>query len=290
MESRRVTNYAYLFLIPALVGLLVFRLGPIAAAFGISFTNWNVIGVPEWVGFGNYLTMLQSGEFWFILQNTTVYALMYVPGVTVVGMGLAVLLNTGIRAAPFFRGLYFLPYITSTVAVTLTWRWIFSTRFGLLNNFLKWLGFTDPPAWLADPNWALIALATVSVWREAGFFMLLFLAGLQGIDPTLREAARVDGATRWQVFRYVTLPLLAPTTFFVIIIALVRSSQTFEVTFALTEGGPNQASTTLAFFIYQNAFIHFDMGYASALAYLLCILVGLATLVNFRLRRRWSYA
>lgn len=280
----------YLFIAPMAVGLLVFRIIPIGVSLAASFTEWNVISPPVWVGLDNYREMLGAPAFWQVLGNTALFAVIYVPGVMAVGLTLAVLVNRGLRGAAFFRGLYFMPYITSMVAIALAWRWVFSTRFGLLNNALiSVFGIENPPAWQSDPAWALPSVAIVYIWQTSGFVMLLFLAGLQSIDDTVRDAARMDGAKPWQVFRYVTLPLLSPIIFFVMIIALITSSQTFEVTYALTQGGPNGSSTTLAFSIYQNAFVFFRMGYASALAYTLLILVGTLVAVNFYFRRRWVH-
>jgi len=208
--------------------------------------------------------------------------------VVVLSVSLAVVLNNGLRSSAFFRGAFFLPYITATVAITLAWRWIFSTRFGLLNHLLDMVGLQGQ-AWLADPAWALPAVAIVSIWKDAGFYMILLIAGLQTIDPGYYEAARIDGARPFRRFYAITLPLLSRSLFFVLILALIRSTQTFEITYALTNGGPNRASTTLAFYIYQNAFVHFEMGYAAALAYLLCFAIGLVTLLNFWLRKRWVH-
>lgn len=287
---RRAPITPYLFLAPMVVGLLVFRVIPIGVSFFASFTHWNVIAPPQWAGLANYREMLGSADFWRVLGNTGLFAAMYVPGVMAIGLALAVLVNRQLRGITFFRGLFFLPYITSIVAVALAWRWVFSTRFGLLNNALiEVFGITNPPAWLSDPAWALPSVAIVYIWQSAGFVMLLFLAGLQSIDRTLHDAARLDGATAWQSFRYVTLPLLSPVVFFVMIISLITSSQTFEVTYALTEGGPNGASTTLAYSVFQNAFVFYRMGYASALAYTLFALVGTMTLLNFTLRKRWVH-
>lgn len=284
----KIWGPALLFLLPAIVGLLVFRLIPIGWAFALSFTNWRIFNDIEWVGLTNYAHILTSPVAREVLGNTLWFTAMYVPGVMVVSVTLAVLLNNSLRSSTFFRGAFFLPYITATVAVTLAWRWIFSTRFGLLNHLLGQLDI-DRIAWLADPAWALPAVAIVSVWKDAGFYMILLIAGLQTIDPGLYEAARVDGARAFRRFYAITLPLLSRSLFFVLILALVRSTQTFEITYALTNGGPNRASTTLAFYIYQNAFVHFEMGYASALAYVLCFVIGLITLLNFHLRRRWVH-
>lgn len=280
----------YLFILPMLIGLLVFRLLPIGASFGISFTSWNVFSPPRWIGLENYRTLLASPIFWEVARNTVVFAAVFVPLVMGLGLSLALLVNQKLRGSTFFRGVFFMPYITSIVAVALAWKWILSTRFGLLNNALiDWFGVRSPPSWLGDPSLALFAVAFVLAWQSAGFQMLLFLAGLQNIDESLKEAATIDGATKFQVFRHITLPLLSPITFFVLIISLIASSQTFEVTYALTGGGPQRASTTLAFYIYQNAFVHFQMGFASALAYMLLLFVGTLTLVNFIARRRWVH-
>jgi len=280
----------FLFILPMLVGLLIFRLIPIGFSFGISFTSWNIFSPPRWIGLENYRALLQSPAFWEVARNTVVFALVFVPLVMGLGLSLAVLVNQKLRGSTFFRGVFFMPYITSIVAVALAWKWILATRFGLLNNALMdWFGVQQPPSWLGDPRYALFAVAFVLAWQSAGFQMLLFLAGLQNIDESLKEAAMIDGATKAQVFRHITLPLLSPITFFVLIISLIASSQTFEVTYALTGGGPQRASTTLAFYIYQNAFVHFQMGFASSLAYTLLLFVGGLTLLNFFLRRRWVH-
>ncbi|NCO86310.1 MAG: sugar ABC transporter permease [Rhodobacterales bacterium] len=279
---------ALLFLSPAIVGLVLFRLVPIVWAFVLSFTDWRIFDDIVWVGFDNYIHILSSPVARQVLGNTLWFTAMYVPGVVVLSVSLAVVLNNGLRSSAFFRGAFFLPYITATVAITLAWRWIFSTRFGLLNHLLDMVGLQGQ-AWLADPAWALPAVAIVSIWKDAGFYMILLIAGLQTIDPGYYEAARIDGARPFRRFYAITLPLLSRSLFFVLILALIRSTQTFEITYALTNGGPNRASTTLAFYIYQNAFVHFEMGYAAALAYLLCFAIGLVTLLNFWLRKRWVH-
>ena len=288
MRYSRITPF--LFIAPMLIGLLIFRLLPIGVSFGVSFADWNVFSPPRWAGLANYRQMLESPAFWEVARNTVVFALVFVPLVMAMGLSLALLVNQKLRFSTFFRGVFFMPYITSIVAVAIAWRWILATRFGLLNNALTELfGIVNPPSWLGDPRFALLAVAFVLAWQSAGFQMLLFLAGLQNIDESIKEAAEIDGASRWQVFLHITLPLLSPITFFVLIISLIASSQTFEVTYALTGGGPQRASTTLAFYIYQNAFVHFQMGFASALAYALLLFVGGLTLINFWFRRRWVH-
>ena len=289
MRYSRLTPW--LFIAPMLVGLLVFRLGPIAVSLAASFTDWNVFSAPRWIGTANYAELASSSQFAQVLRQTLAFSLIFVPGVMVLSLALALLVNRGLRGSTFFRGVFFMPYITSVVAVALAWNWVFATQFGLLNQALRALGVSDPPSWLGDSRYTLPVIAAVSVWKSAGFQMLLFLAGLQNIPEELREAARIDGASEWRVFTRITLPLLSPVTFFVLIVSLIASSHTFEITYAMTEGGPQGASTTLAYFIYQSAFQSFRMGFASAAAYVLLALVGGVTLINFYLRRRWvNYA
>ncbi len=287
MHYKKATPY--LFIAPMILGLLTFRIGPIIAAFLMSFTRWNVRTSPTFIGFNNYVEAFSTDPyFWQVLRNTLVFALLYVPGVIVLAMLMALLVNQKLRGISFFRGLYFMPYITSMVAVAMVWNWIFSTRFGLLNSILRsTFGVASPPRWLADPQYALLVLIIVTIWKTSGFQMMILLAGLQGIPHTMYEAARIDGANRRQMFWRITLPLLSPVMFFVVVISIIEAFKTFEVTFAMTGGGPLNASTTLAYFIYQNAFVYNRMGFASSLAYVLMILVGTITAVNFGVRRRW---
>lgn len=277
----------YLFVAPMMLGLFIFRLGPVLVAVAASFTRWNVQTPPRFLGLGNYAELIGSDIFWLVFRNTLVFTLIFVPGVMVVALLMAVMVNQKLRGIAFFRGLYFMPYITAMVAVAMVWNWIFATRFGVLNwALINLFGISNPPAWLADRTWALPALAIVSIWKQVGFQMLIFLAGLQSIPQSLYEAAAIDGAGRRDQFVRITLPLLSPITFFVFVITLIDAFKTFEVTFAMTGGGPNNASTTLAYYIYQNAFIYNRMGFASALAMFLLIFVGLTTILSFRLRGR----
>ncbi len=281
----RLTPYA--FIAPMMLGLIVFRLGPTAVAVFASFTRWNIRTPPEWVGFDNYVEMAGSDLFWKVAANSVKFSAMFVPGVMVASLLLAVLLNRSLPGMSFFRAVYFLPWVTTMVAAAFAWRWILATRFGVLNSFLRdTVGIDQPPAWLSDPAWALPALALVSVWKVMGFQMIIFLAGLQAIPSELYEAARVDGAGPYRSFRHVTLPMLAPITFFVFIITLIDSFKTFEVTFALTGGGPNNATETLAFTIYKNAFNFGRMGYASAQAVVLVLFVGILGWLSFWWQRR----
>jgi len=278
----------YLFILPMLIGLFVFRLGPVAVAIGASFTRWNIQTPPDLLGLANYAEAVNSETFWLVSKNTLLFTLIFVPGVMLLSLLMAMMVNQKLKGISFFRGLYFMPYITAMVAVAMVWNWIFATRFGILNYALiKYLHISDPPAWLGDKAWALVAIAIVAIWKAAGFQMMIFLAGLQGIPGSLYEASNIDGATKWQQFVKITVPLLSPVTFFVFVITIIEAFKTFDVTFAMTGGGPNYGSTTLAYFIYQNAFVYQRMGYASALALFLLVFVGVTTWFSFKVKDRW---
>lgn len=286
MRHHRITPY--LFVLPMLLGLILFRFGPIVASFLISFTDWRGTVPPQFIGLGNYIELLNSSVFWQVVGNTFVFTLLYVPGVMILGLCLALLVNQKLKGIAFYRGLYYLPAITSMVAVALVWNWIFTSRYGILNHVLRtYLGVSSPPNWLSDHGTVLLVLVIVSIWKSAGFPMMIYLAGMKGIPAYLYEAARIDGANGWQMFRHITLPMLSPVTFFVLIITLFDAFGTFEVTFAITQGGPLHASTTLPYYIYNNAFNFFRYGFSSALAYVLMLIVVIITLINFRFRNRW---
>ncbi len=285
MKYGKVTPW--LFVGPTVVGLLFFRLGPIIAAFLASFTSWNVVSAPQWLSWGNYKELLHSDTFWMILKNTLKFSLVYVPGVMASGLLLAILVNNTLKGITFFRGLFYLPVITSTVAVGVVWSWLLSPRFGIFPNFLLDIGIYPVPSFLGDRRYALYTLVVVYIWKMAGYHMILFLSGLQNIPDVFYEAATIDGANGWQSFRHITLPLLSSTTFFIGIIALIQSLQSFDITMAMTEGGPNYASATLSFFTYINAFVHFRMGYAASMSFVLFLIVGVITFVNFQARKYW---
>ncbi|MBX2861780.1 MAG: sugar ABC transporter permease [Vampirovibrio sp.] len=285
--------WAVVFLAPCLLGLLIFTYLPIAASFGLSFSYWNLLGTPHWVGLENYQHVLADPLFWKTLLNTG----LFVVGVALLeiwlGLVLAVTLNQIWLGKTFFRTAYFLPFVTPLVSVAVVWGWIYEPEYGLLNWGLsfapiltQWNG-GEPIAWLYDPRTALWALVLLSVWKSLGYTLVLFLAGLQAIPNTVYESASLDGAGTWQTFWKVTLPMVTPTLFFVSIITLINGFQAFDAVYLLTQGGPQHSTTVLVYWMFKNAFEFYKIGPASAIAYLLFFIVLLLTLVQWQLRKRW---
>ncbi len=281
---------AYLFLLPNLVGFLVFTVLAVVASAAISLTNWDLLSAPEFVGLDNYRTLLTDDPlFRSVLVNTAYFTGASVPLAIVISLALALALNQGIRGLPLFRAAYFMPVITAMVVVALIWRWFYNPDFGVLNYLLLKLGVRNPPNWLADRRWAMPAVIIMAVWKQLGYNMVIFLAGLQAIPDNLYEAAAIDGAGRWARFRHITLPLLTPTTFFILIVSLIGSLQVFDAVLVLTGGGPANATRTIVFHIWEQAFQFLKMGYAAAVAWILFFLIFAITLVQWRLQRRWVY-
>jgi len=288
VRYRKITPY--LFILPMIAGLVLFRYYPVVSVVVNSLRRWQMPAPPYWLGLGNYQEMLGSDYFWLVVKNTFAFVALYVPGVVIGALILALLIHQKIAGISFFRGLFFMPYITSMVAVAMVWNWIFATRFGILNYLLRTVfHVTESIAWLAEKPYSLLVLIIVSVWKAAGFQMLVFLAGLQAIPRSLYEAARVDGATNRQVFFRITLPLLSPVTFFIVVNSIIQAFRTFEVTYVMTQGKPLYASATLAYYVYENAFTFQRMGFGSGLACVLVLLVGLVTLINFLFKNRWVH-
>jgi multiple sugar transport system permease protein len=279
---------AYLYLLPVLIGFVVFTLGPVLASFYLSFTHYEIGAKPVFIGLGNYRELLQSHLFWQVTGQTFYYALLYVPASVATSLGLALLLEKKIRGLVFFRTVYFLPVVTSMVAAAIIWGWLYNSDIGLLNYLLSLVGISGPK-WLQDPKWALPAIALMSVWKNAGYNMMIFLAGLANIPNDYHEAARLDGASAWERFRKITLPLLSPVMFFVLVITTIGAFQVFEQTYVMTNGGPGTSTLTLSYYIWQTAFEFFNLGSSSALSYLFFLIVLLFTALQFRARKRWVY-
>ncbi|HDH02861.1 MAG TPA: sugar ABC transporter permease [Actinobacteria bacterium] len=276
------------FLAPSLVLLVVFTVAPIAAAAVLSFFQWDLLTSPEFVGLGNFTELAGDRDFRSALAHTLIFIAGYMPVVTTVGLALALLMNRRSRLAGVSRVVFFMPVVSAWVAVALMWRWMLNSRFGVVNWLLGLVGI-EGPQWLFERGWAMVSVIGVSVWKDAGFVMILFLAGLQAIPAEHREAAFVDGASRWQTFWRITLPLLTPTVFLVSIILLINSFQVFEQVWILTEGGPFGSTTVVVEQIVRNAFSFGRMGYAAAMSWVLFGFIFTVTLIQTRLQRRWVH-
>jgi multiple sugar transport system permease protein len=279
------TPFAVAMLAPNIILFFVFLLFPIVWALIMSLTQYDLISPMKFVGLGNYRQIFRDSNALQCLRNTIVYTLITVPIGMALSLTLAVQLDGAIKFKKIFRGVFFLPSITSWVVIAIVWQWLYNQDFGIINFILSFFG-VPPLAWLTSSKLSLISVAIVGIWKSAGYNMLLFLAGLQSVSTTYYEAAEMDGVNRWQRLTRITIPLLTPTTFFVFIMAIIGSLQTFDSVNIMTNGGPGRSSSLLAHYLYQNAFKYMKMGYASALAYLLFILVMIITVINMRFERK----
>ncbi len=276
----------YAFISLWIVGFAVFTAGALFGSFSISLTKWNIVGTPEFIGLQNYQKMIEDEFFWKSLKVTLLF-LFNVPLNLALGLFLAMLLNQKIRLIGFFRTLFYLPSVTAGVAVSLLWMWIFNPRFGVINVLLKNIGITGP-AWLGSETWALPALIVMSVWGVGGG-MLIYLGALQGIPTTFYEAATLDGANALQKFRRITVPMITPVLLLNLIMGVIASFQVFTQAFIMTSGGPNYATLFYVLYLYQNAFQWFNMGYASALAWVLFLVILAFTFLILRTSSSWVY-
>lgn len=277
----------WLFVLPTLIGLFIFRLIPIAGSLYLGFTEWNLLRDPVFIGLDNFRELFQDPEFYQVVWNTITLTFWYVVGSMVIGLLLAVLINHKMKGMNFFRAAIYMPVITSSVAVGIVWSWLLGPKFGLVDILLSKIGISAP-YWLSDTKYALGTLTFVQVWKMAGYYMILFLAGLQSISNDVIEASVVDGANSAQRLFKVTIPMLAPTTFFVLTVAIMDAFKNFELIHAMTHGGPKNATNTLVYDVYLNAFMYYRVGYAEAIAYVLLALVGILTLFNFIIKKKWA--
>ncbi len=280
--TRRNRLTAYAFLLPNFIGFLTFTLVPIIVAFGLSFYKWDSANPAVFVGLKNFFKLFRDETFQISLLNTIYFSAVTVPLTIIVALFLAVLLNQKIKGIQFFRTLYFFPYITSMVAVAVVWLMLLQPTMGPVNGFLKWIGIQNPPGWTASTVWAMPAVILVSVWRQVGYYMVIYLAGLQNIPEYLYEAATIDGANGWQRFRYVTLPMLTPATFLNTLLLIIGSFKIFDQVYIMTDGGPGRATNTLVYCIYNQAFWFFNFGYASMVAMVLFTMVLVLTIIQFK--------
>lgn len=285
MTRNKTLFWLCIFLLPNLIGTLIFVFFPIVSSLVISFTDWDLIGSMNFVGFDNYAQLIRDANFWLAFKNTLLYIVGYLPLVMILGLGCALMLNQKMKLRAFFRATYFLPVVTSWVAVSLVWKWLYNPNYGLINYLLSLIGIQGPQ-WLSDPKTAMLGIILTSAWKDIGFVMVIFLGGLQNISPSLYEAASIDGATKMRQFWNITLPMLTPTTFFVTIISLVNSFQVFDQVMIMTEGGPGGATTVVVQNIYNHAFRYFEMGYASAMSWALFIVIFVLTLIQMKGQNR----
>ncbi|MCB8516829.1 carbohydrate ABC transporter permease, partial [Enterococcus durans] len=278
-------NIAYLFILVPVSLLLIFGIFPILMALYFSFTDYNIIEPANWIGFANFQKIFQDEFFFVSLRNTLVYTFLYVPLGLIVALGTAILLNKKVKVTNLFRTFFYLPVLCSTVATATIWYWLLNPQYGLLNQLLRLIGI-DGPAWLYSSNWAMTAIVIMSVWMTFGGNMMIFLAGLQGINPALYEAADIEGASSWQKFRHITWPQLSKTTFLVTTQLIIGAFQVFDQAYMLTKGGPGNSTITLVYYIYNKGFGGLEMGYASALSFILFLIIFVFSLVNMKLTNK----
>ena len=292
MNSPRV---AWLLLAPALIVLGVFFLLPVLAALGLSLTDYDLYALANihnlrFVGLGNYWALLQRPLFWSALGHTLYFVAVGVPLSMGASLGAALLLNSPLALArPFFRTALFAPVVTTVVAVAVIWRYLFNTKYGIANELLGWLGI-HPIDWLGDPHWAMPTIIAFAVWKNFGYNMIIFIAGLQAIPPELYEAARIDGASAWRQFRHITWPMLGPTLLMVAILTVSGYFQLFAEPYVITEGGPLQSTTSVLYLMYDEGFKWWNLGSASAIAFLLFLIMFAVTVLMLRLARRGDAA
>ncbi len=284
-KNLRLSIIPYLFLIPYLFAFIAFRFGPSIAGFVVSLTRWNIIGTPKFIGFENYLELFSDPSFITSLVNTLYFMVLTVPALIVLGLLIALLVDQNLKGRTLTRTFVFMPYVIMSTVVGVIWMWIFDTHFGILNYYLSFLGI-KPIAWLSSVNWAMPAIAITTIWWTVGFNMILFLAGLQDIPEELKEAARIDGASNWQIFWNVTFPLLRPTTVVVLMLTLINSFEVFDQVYVMTGGGPSMATLTVIQYMYFQAFQYFRLGYGSAVAYVVFAFLIILVLVERQLLKK----
>ncbi|HVO73229.1 MAG TPA: sugar ABC transporter permease [Ignavibacteriaceae bacterium] len=292
-DSKKFSSFgsaAFFFLSPALGSILVFFFIPVVAAFVMSFTDFDIYSLGDWtkarfIGFNNYLNLFKDPLFWISLKNTFYYVIAATPISIAVSLGAAILLNSKlVKLKVIFRLTYFIPVITTLVAVAIVWRFIYHPRFGILNYLLGIFGIS-PVDWLGDPNWAMPAIILMAVWKNFGYNMIIFIAGLQNIPGYLYEASVIEGANAWQQFKSITLPMLAPTTFFISVITMISFFQLFAEPYIMTQGGPLNKTLSIVQYMYLEGFRWWNMGYSASIAFVLFFIIFAGTLVQFKIQK-----
>jgi multiple sugar transport system permease protein len=286
---RREELTAWLFISPIVLGILIFQFYPTLFSFYISFNQWNLLSPPKWIGLNNYVELFTIDRFFKnTMINTATYALATVFAGLALGLIFAVLLNQDIRGKYLYRAIYFVPVIAPTVAVALLWQVLYDPNFGVFNGLLRMVGIHGPN-WLGNTTWAMRSIIFEAIWAGLGFTILIFLAGLQGISQEYYEAAEIDGANAVQKFFFITMPLLSPTTFFLLVTGVIGSFQVFDIPFVMTGGGPANSTQMVVMYLYNNAFVIQKMGLAAAVAFIVFVVIIILTFLNFRISKRWVF-
>jgi multiple sugar transport system permease protein len=287
--ARKEDRAAYLFLAPWIAGFLVFIAYPLLASVYYSLTDWDLLTEPRWYGLKNFIKLMEDRLFWKSLRVTVVYAAMRVPAGIVFGLGLAMVLHSRmVGGKPFFRVLYYLPAVLPPVAVSLMWSWIFNPQDGILNTFLAFFGIKGL-LWIQSETLVLPSFLMMAVWSLMGKNMLIYLAGLNSIPQHLLESAAIDGSSPWRTFWRIKLPMLTPVLFYELVMTLIESFKIFTQAYVMTEGGPRNASMFYVYYLYRNAFQYYQMGYASAMAWVMFLVILAFTLLIFRSSKSWVY-
>jgi multiple sugar transport system permease protein len=287
-RARREAIEGYVSISPWLIGFLIFTVGPLLASVYYSLTQWTITRPPQWIGAENYVRMFTRDPlFWQALKVTVLYVMLSLPLKLVAGLGLSLLLNMRLRGMNLYRTVFYIPAVISGVAISLMWMWLLQPDTGVINTLLSMVGIQGP-GWFWDPNWALPSVALMGIWSVGGS-AIIYLAGLQNIPPHLYEAGMLDGANSWKRFWRITLPLLTPTIFFLLVIELIDAFKIFTQAFVITKGGPLKATYFYLYYFYEEAFQNFNMGYASALAIVLMVVIMAATLLVNYTSKRWVF-
>ena len=283
LKAIRKNSFILIVLIPILIHFLIFEIFPLGFSFYISLFNWSLVGNHEFVGLRNWIDLFQDPLVGKSLLVTFKFAVYYILPSMIIGMTLALLINTKLKFVNFFKELYFLPVVTSIIILASVWKWIFvGDKGGIVNFLLETLFGTKNQKFFSDENMALFITALLSIYKACGSLMIYFYAGLKGLPSSVFEAAKIDGANSWKALTKITLPLLRPTILYIVIISTIDVLQTFESSFILTGGGPNYATTTIVYHIYKTAFVNMDMGYASSMAYILFIIILIISLIQYK--------
>jgi multiple sugar transport system permease protein len=287
--QKNIKFYIVLFLVPSILGYIIFSLLPMLSAFYLSFTSWDIIGgTPDWIGITNYKDIFSSDEFYRVLKNTLKFIVMYIPLIMISSFLLALLFDQKVKGVGAFRVLLFIPVLTSWVAGSIIWKSALNGQYGIINNLLDLVGIQGP-GWLTDPKWSMVSIVMVSIWKDLGFFSLIIFGALRNVDKEVYEAAEIDGASSFKKTLKITLPLVSPTLFFVLITTMINSFQLFPQVMVMTGGGPFGSTQVLVERIYTYGFRYFNMGYAAALSIVLLIMIVIVTIIQLVFQKKWVF-